>query len=49
MNTVTASTASHIERLKARGYTKSTALFSKRALSLLGDYMYFNPDTGMCI
>jgi len=49
MATTTYPNASHAERLKNRGYTKDTAWFSKRAYNSGGVYMYFDPDTGLCI
>ena len=49
MATTTYPAAEHIDRLKKKGYTKSTAWFSKLALSSGGTYRYFDPNTGMCI
>ena len=49
MGTTTYPSLSHVGRLQNKGYAKSQAWFSKQALSGGGIYMYFDPDTGMCI
>lgn len=41
--------AEHADRLKKKGYVKNAAWFSKSVFSSGGTYMYFDPDTGMCI
>ena len=49
MGTTTYPAKEHADRLKKKGYTKNIAWFSKSVFSSGGTYMYFDPDTGMCI